>query len=153
MTQVEELTAPYRLEYPYKRGLGPVLGAFLVASKRAVCWAFAAPMEPYLARLQSITLRPRGDDGAGTAQRQGTLEAVYWIDEPKAHHPFGPSPLRLFARRCGQLFCPRSRYLRRSAAAAPGLRGAELADGATRGDQRHPVFVPSISGESPSQSL
>ena len=28
VTQVEELTAPYRLEYPYKRGLGPVLGAF-----------------------------------------------------------------------------------------------------------------------------
>ena len=88
MTQVEELTAPYRLEYPYKRGLGPVLGAFfgglkagcLLGVRSADGAVFCPPTEYHPTTAEAMTeLVPLNGEG--------TLEAVYWIDEPKAHHP------------------------------------------------------------------
>ena len=97
MTQVEELTAPYRLEYPYKRGLGPVLGAFfgglkagcLLGVRSADGAVFCPPTEYHPTTAEAMTeLVPLNGEG--------TLEAVYWIDEPKAHHPLDrPFALRI----------------------------------------------------------
>ena len=127
MTQVEELTAPYRLEYPYKRGLGPVLGAFfgglkagcLLGVRSADGAVFCPPTEYHPTTAEAMTeLVPLNGEG--------TLEAVYWIDEPKAHHPldrpFAFARIRLDG--ADSYFVHAVDTSGDRAAAAPGLRVA-----------------------------
>ena len=66
------------------REIGRCSGRFLVAPKRL----FAGRSQRHGADLSADGVSSydrRGDDGARTVG-EGTLEAVYWIDEPKAHH-------------------------------------------------------------------
>jgi len=100
MSQAAEFTAPYRLEYPYKRGLGPVLGAFftglrsgqLVGVRSAQGEVFCPPTEFHPSDAQALTeMVP--------LTGQGTVETVYWIERPAPHHPiqrpFGFARVRL----------------------------------------------------------
>ncbi len=82
------LTAPYRLEYPYKRGLGPVLGQFFGALRAGrllgVCSSegtvFCPPTEFHPTTAEAMTqLVPLSG--------HGTVESAYWVADPQAHHP------------------------------------------------------------------
>ena len=88
MGAVDRLTAPYRLEYTYKRGLGPVLGAFfgalkqgqLLAVRRADGRLMCPPCEYDPVTSEALhALVP--------VQGSGVVKTVYWVAEPQPHHP------------------------------------------------------------------
>lgn len=82
------LTQPYRLEYVYKRGLGPVLSAFFNGLKQARLFGvrggpgeiFCPPSEYHPESAQSLTemVELRGD---------GEVVQAFWISDPLPHHP------------------------------------------------------------------
>ncbi len=82
------LTAPYRLEYPYKRGLGPVLGAFfgalragqLLGVRSADGSVFCPPTEFHPTTAEAMTQMV-------PLTGEGVVESVYWIARPQPHHP------------------------------------------------------------------
>jgi uncharacterized OB-fold protein len=82
------LTAPYVLEYTYRRSVGPVLGAFLaglrdskiLGSKTASGRVLVPPSE-----YDPETSEPIAEmvDIAST----GVVTTWTWVDIPRAHHP------------------------------------------------------------------
>jgi uncharacterized OB-fold protein len=81
------LVAPYRLEYPYRRHLGPVLGAFFSALKRGEILGVrsAAGILVPPSEYDPISAAPLAEmvplDGSGT------VGAYTWIASPQPHHP------------------------------------------------------------------
>ena len=82
------LTAPYRLEYPYKRGLGPVLGQFFGALRAGQLLGvsssdgsvFCPPTEFHPTTAEAMTQMV-------PLTGKGVVESVYWITQPQSHHP------------------------------------------------------------------
>ncbi len=82
------LTAPYVLEYTYRRSVGPVLGAFLaglrdskiVGAKTSSGRVLVPPSE-----YDPETSEPIAEmvDVAST----GVVTTWTWVDTPRAHHP------------------------------------------------------------------
>ena len=88
MAEPAELTAPYRLEYAYKRGLGPVLSAFFsglqrgqllgVRSKEGEVYCPPTEYHPQSAEAMSEMVPLSG---------LGEVRHAFWVAEPKPHHP------------------------------------------------------------------
>ncbi|MDE0882418.1 MAG: OB-fold domain-containing protein [Myxococcota bacterium] len=82
------LTQPYRLEYVYKRGLGPVLNAFFNGLKRAQLLGvrggeneiFCPPSEYHPESAESLTEMVE-------LTGAGEIVHAFWIAQPLAHHP------------------------------------------------------------------
>jgi hypothetical protein len=82
------LTQAYRLDYAYKRGLGPVLGAFfnglrhgqLLGVRSAADEVFCPPSEYHPKSGESLSEMVK-------LTGAGELVHVFWVAEPLPHHP------------------------------------------------------------------
>jgi uncharacterized OB-fold protein len=83
----ETLTAPYVLEYAYKRSVGPVIGRFLAALRDG-------RLEGVRTRSGRVLLPPMeyDEDGEATGEAvplpsTGIVKTWSWVETPRAKHP------------------------------------------------------------------
>jgi uncharacterized OB-fold protein len=81
------LTAPYVLEYAYKRSVGPVIGRFLAALRDG-------RIEGVRTRSGRVLVPPAEYDEEGEPTGEmvplpptGTVKSWAWVERPRAKHP------------------------------------------------------------------
>jgi uncharacterized OB-fold protein len=86
--ELQSLSAPYVLEYPYHRSTGPIIGAFLGALRARIIIGIRAGDGRVIVPPQEYdpdtgeTLSELVEVGAS-----GVVQTWTWIDAPRANHP------------------------------------------------------------------
>jgi uncharacterized protein len=87
-TDAGVLSAPYVLEYTYKRSVGPVIGAFFAGLRDQRVWGVRLPDGRVM--VPPAEYAPDSGEPVGELCEVGTagvVETWAWVSEPRPQHP------------------------------------------------------------------